>query len=220
MLKNQPYDNNVYMKLIKFVSVFLISNVAFTVTNILLFIASLFLAISSANFIIFAIAFIAYGVSLITTMYVLDQYKEDRDLPVFKTYLIGVKKFWKQGFIYWLPVLVVSIIVCVDILAFTKLEFVKWLIPIFVIMFVITVGLGINMMYFKIKNPQGTWKDIATISVFYALKKWYVSLLNAVLLVLMTIVIFIKPQFGYLITPSIFIGLLYLNCSQLHKNKK
>lgn len=41
--------------------------------------------------------------------------------------------------------------------------------------------------------------------------------LNTILVFLLLIVMVVKPQFGFLVTPCLFLGLIYLNCKQTYR---
>ena len=79
-------------------------------------------------------------------------------------------------------------------------------------------SLMIHCDYFQVKNPELASKDILKTAAYFTLRKWYVSLLNVVLVALVLIVMVVKPQFGMTILPVLFLGIVYLNCTQLSKN--
>ncbi|MBO6454636.1 DUF624 domain-containing protein, partial [Enterococcus faecalis] len=55
---------------------------------------------------------------------------------------------------------------------------------------------------------------------YYGLRKWYVSCLNVFLLFSMFAMMFLKPQFGFVVTPVLFLGIIYLNTGKLHEKQK
>ena len=40
------------------------------------------------------------------------------------------------------------------------------------------LAIMLNAWYFQVRNPQASFKDVFRISVYYGLRKWYVSCLN------------------------------------------
>ena len=63
------------------------------------------------------------------------------------------------------------------------------------------LAIMLNAWYFQVRNPQASFKDVFRISVYYGLRKWYVSCLN-VFTILNVCNDVLKPQFGFVVTLS------------------
>ena len=81
------------------------------------------------------------------------------------------------------------------------------------------LAIMLNAWYFQVRNPQASFKDVFRISVYYGLRKWYVSCLN-VFTILNVCNDVLKPQFGFVVTPVLFLGIIYLNTGKLHEKQK
>ena len=106
-----------------------------------------------------------------------------------------------------------NVLFLADVYVFAKLPGGQWLIPFFLLLLIIGVAVSINAWYYQVRNPQATMKDVLRLAFYMALKKWYASLLNLVLFAAIFAVMLLKPQFGFVITTSLFAGMMYLNLS-------
>lgn len=141
---------------------------------------------------------------------------QENEVPI-KTFFQLYRSLWKKSMYLGGPGYLVIVISFVDILFFMHQPIGKWLIPFFFLLIILAISLIINNFYLQVKNPKISIRKIYHVSLYYVLKKWYISLLNAVLLVLLLIVMVVKPQFGFLLTPNLFLGLVYLNCKQTYR---
>ncbi|RCF90790.1 hypothetical protein B1146_10765, partial [Enterococcus faecium] len=87
-------------------------------------------------------------------------------------------------------VLVLMIFVC---FFFILLSYGKWFIPLFVLLACFSVPFSINYSYFQVGNPASKPNQFLRIAFFYTLKKWYVSLLDFLLLTSLFPFFFVKP---------------------------
>lgn len=217
MFRKQTFDNNIYMKLIRWLYILLMINLGLTLTNLPFFFAANFLAIAPQNAVWFLLAFWCFGPSMLAALATLDAFKRDQDIEPFKAFFTNYTRFARAGWTYWTVGLVTVVVAFVDSRFFAKLPYGQWLLPFFLVLVIITFGVILNLFYFRIRNQELGFKEIFKISVYYALKKWYASLLNSCLMALIPLVMIVKPQFGFFLTPVLFLGIIYLNCGQLHK---
>ncbi|EYT94750.1 hypothetical protein AK89_12055 [Enterococcus mundtii CRL35] len=141
---------------------------------------------------------------------------QENEAPV-KTFFQLYRWVWKKSMYLGGSGYLVIAISFVDILFFKDQPIGIWLIPLFFIFIILAINLMINNFYFQVKNPEISIREIYHVSFYYVLKKWYISLLNTILVFLLLIVMVVKPQFGFLVTPCLFLGLIYLNCKQTYR---
>lgn len=218
MFKKPTFEDNIYMKLIRWGYLLLVANLCFVVAMLPFALAALFLAIDLRNLFPFALSLLFVGPALIATCGYLDDFKRELeiDAPV-KTFFKYWLRFGRRGLIYWLVGWSGSIVAVADISFFVNLPNGKWLTPFFMLLAILASAVSINCWYFQIRNPEKGLKDVFRISLFYAIRKWYFSLLNVLLLGILLSLMVLKPQFGFLLTPVLFAGLIYLNTGLLHK---
>lgn len=217
MMKKDSYDEPFYMKIFSYAYFFLMLNVLFTLVNLPLFLTTTSLAIDYRNTLFFFIASLPIGSVVISLIGALDDFYESKEIKPLNQFFDSLKKFWLSGLIYWIANLILGTIFLVDIVYFSNTSFNRLMIPFLMILFLISLGTTLNCCYFQVRNPEKGIFEIIKFSFFYTLKKWYLSLVNVFLFLGMMGLIVVKPQFGYMIGPSILLFLLYLNCQQLHK---
>lgn len=218
MLRKQTFDNNIYMKMFRWAYIFLLSSICFTLVTSPFFLSVVFLAVDSRNIVPFTVSLLFFGPAMGALFSVIDRFKLDQDVSPVRQFLIGYRRFGVRGLLMWLPSWLGSIIAVVDIFFFSKVTNGQWLIPFFLLVAIVGIALSINCWYFQVKNPRASIKDVVHLSIYYVFRKWYISLLNVLLYLLLPLLMLLKPQFGFLITPSLLAGLIYLNASILHKN--
>lgn len=211
MFTKQTFEQNIYMKMFRWAYIFLMINICFVMINIPFFIAVTSLAIDPRNIPLFLLSFLLVGPGIIASMGVIDVLKDRKDVDPVKEFFKKYKKFAFRGFSYGLLSILGLIIGLTDIFLFMKHPLGKWIVPFFIFLVFISLVISINSWYFQIRNPDGKMKEILQIAVFYSFRKWYVSLLNIVLLLLSFTVMLLKPQFGFILSFSLFLGLIYLN---------
>lgn len=218
MLRKQTFETNIYMKLFRWAYIFLMSSLCVTLTVTPFFLAVVSLAIDSQNILPFAISLLFFGSAVGAAMSVADGFKQEHDVAPVRQFFSAYRCLGWRHLLFWLPGWLGSIVAAVDIFFFAKIANGQWMIPFFILLAVSGIGLSINCWYFQVKNPKASIKDIFRISIYYVFRKWYISLLNVLVFLLIPLVMLLKPQFGFIITPSVFIGLIYLNASRLHKD--
>ncbi|MGM0124575.1 hypothetical protein IGI37_001953 [Enterococcus sp. AZ194] len=218
MFKKQAFENNIYMKLFRWAYIILIGNLCFLLVNSPFFLVAITTAIDSRNILLFSLALLFFIPSSLTVIAWLNKWREEKDIEPAKQFFMLYRLVWRKsislGGIGWL----VSLIAGMDILFFLRLSSGKWFIPFFFILILMALSVSINNFYFQVRNPQLKSKIIYKTSFYFSLKKWYVSLLNTILLLAVPILMLVKPQFGFLVTPVIFFGAIYLNCLQMTKS--
>lgn len=218
MFKKQTFDNNIFMKIFHWVYLLLAANLCFAIVNLPFCIVALTTAIDPRNIWLFALSLLPLGPALIVILAWTDKLKEEKDIDPVKSFFQLYKQFWKLGLLYGGIAWLVTVISVVDILFFMKMPNGKWILPFFVLLAILGLALMIHCDYFQVRNPELQAKDILKTSFYFSLRKWYVSLLNVVLLGLTLVTMVIKPQFGMTILPILFMGIIYLNSTNLVKN--
>lgn len=217
MFPKQSFDNNIYMKIIRWIYILLISNLCLILMNIPFFIAVTSLAFDIQNVPIFFLSTLFVGPGMIALIATIDQFVAEKDIDPFKDFFKNVLQFGFRGLIYWIVGWSGLMIGVLDGLFFMSFSIGKWLVPFFVVLMLLTMAISINSWYFQARNPSSSMKDVLRIASYYAIKKWYISILNIALLIVMVLLMILKPQFGFTITPFLFIGMIYLNSRKLHK---
>lgn len=220
MFKKQSFDTNIYMRLLRIVYIFLMLNIAFMIAVLPFFICVMVLALDIRNSLLFGVSLLFFGPSFLAVLSVLQKLKENKDVNPFTDFFRALKANYVRGFLYGAISVFGSIFVLGDIFFMTKITNGKWLIPLFIILFIVINGIVINLMYFQMRNPLRTTRDLLMVAAYYGLRKWYVAILNVCLLVGMGILMVVKPQFGFLLTPSILMGIVYLNCTHLQGSEE
>jgi hypothetical protein len=207
------------MKWIFYIYCGLMMNLGFVMLNLPFFMAANFLKLQSENFGIFLLSTILFYPAIISVFAVINYYRSSGDIAPFKNFFnYGLKKFGLKGLKYGCISTLILLVVISDSLLFVRLPFAKISVPFCLILSLLIVAMSINMMYFRVRNPKASEKDIFRIAFYYSLRKCYVSFLNILLFAGLIILMFIKPQFGFMITPVLFIGIIFLNCAKLHQN--
>lgn len=219
MLRKQTFDNNIYMKLFRWGYIFLMSSVCFTIATAPFFLSVVLLAVDSHNLLPFIFSLLFLGPAMASVLSVIEVFKEEKDVEPVRQFLIGYRRFGLKGLLFWLPGWGGSVIAVTDILFFSTIANGQWLVPFFLLVAIVGLAFSINCWYFQMKNPKAAISAIFQIAFYYVLRKWYISLLNVLLYLLIPLLMLLKPQFGFLITPSLLAGLIYLNASKLHKNR-
>ncbi|MBS7577670.1 MULTISPECIES: DUF624 domain-containing protein [unclassified Enterococcus] len=218
--KNQTYDNNIYMKWIYYLYCGLMMNLGLLILNLPFFGVANFLAIAPENLGIFVLSTILFYPAIIIIFAAMDHYRIYGEIESFKFFFqIGLKKYGLKGFKYGICLTLMLFITISDALLFYHLPFAKITVPFFILLSVLAIAFTINLLYFRVRNYTASLKDIMRISIYYLLRKWYVSLLNLGLFFSMMALMILKPQFGFILTPVLFIGTIFLNCSKLHQQK-
>lgn len=217
MFQKQTFENNTYMKMIRWVYLFLMLNVACFVINLPFFLAINFLAIDPRNLLFFGVATIPVGVAVITGFAAGQTFLKEGDFTPVKEIGRNLKLYGSKGILYGGLACGIGIVLALDSLFLLSVapSILRWVLPLFVVLFVLAIAIATNACYFQVCNPRHSWQDVLKISGYYAIKKWYFSVINVVLIGTMLLVMLLKPQYGFLVTPMLFIGLCYLNCRQL-----
>lgn len=220
MFKKQSFEDNIYMKLFNWAYLILVGNILWTFLNLPFFLASLFLSFVPGNYVIFWGSLIFMGPATMIVFACLDEFATLKDISPLKTFFRYLRRYFLKGLGYWLAFLAIFLVAGVDILFFYKTSMAGIMLPLFILLTLLSLAIVLNCFYFQIRNPQSPVKDILRISFYYSLKKWYASLLNVALIGAMLTLMLLKPQFGFILSPVIFLGIIYLNSTKLHPEKK
>ncbi|MDH6363970.1 hypothetical protein M2139_000955 [Enterococcus sp. PF1-24] len=215
MLRKKNFENNIYMKMMEMVYFYLKANLLMLGLNLPLFLAVNFLELSIGNALIFFIALIPLGIS-IGAGFLIIFYREASKAYQFPENLNKqILQLAKKLMGYWLMGLLSLLILLIDIVFFSKTQLFIWLFPGLLVLSVFTMGIMIQGIYFRIIYPNKRNIEILKWSVCLSIKKFYITIINVCLFLLLVITMVIKPQFGFLITPTIFMLLIYRNCTML-----
>lgn len=217
MFRRPKFEDNIYMKMFRWAYILLIGNLCTFLAALPFTAAGLLLAIDVRNLPAFFICGLFAGPALMALLALLNEFKEQGDVEPVVFYFRAYRQFAARGLLYWLIGWFGILVSLTDILFFASLPNGQWVVPFFLLLGILTTALSLNCWYFQVRNPNSGVKDVLRIAAFYTFKKWYFSLLNTVLFVAMIGLMLLKPQFGWLLTPALFLGLIYLNCGLLHK---
>ncbi len=217
-MKKHDFMNNPFMKVMNWAYIGLTVSVLFALTNLPLVFCALFLAVDSRNLPFFLIALLPFGSACMAGLGVADEFITHKAVAPAKAYAQHLIQAFKRGLLYWVPTLLVVIILATDIGWFAANPALgRFLLPLLVILLAVVLGLSVNLMYLQVRNPEVGPKAVFKLAVYYLAKRWYIALLNAVLLASVPVLMIIKPQFGMVVTPSVLLLLIYLNCEFLGK---
>ncbi|WP_261805862.1 DUF624 domain-containing protein [Lapidilactobacillus luobeiensis] len=215
-MKKQSFENNVYMKIFNWLYIFFVTSLLFSIVNLPFVLCVLFLALDVRNALIFWGSLLFFGPALMAGLAVIDRFMEIKTASPFKDYFHFLRQFFKVGFLYGAITLLIIGIFGTDIYFFMLHQKIgQFLVPLMLILMVVVLALFVNVIYFQIRNPQRDFKSVLKVSLYYLAKRWYLALINALVLLLLPTLMLIKPQFGMVLTPSLIMLLLYLNCGFL-----
>lgn len=207
----QQFERNLYMKMMGWIYLFLVSNLCFWLMNVPFIVTALFLAIDERNLAVFAVALSFVGVGGIALVALLEEVIKEKEMTPVRVYRQKLKQFGWRGYLYWLMGWTGSIVAFADGLFFLRFPFGRWLSPFFFLLGVMSLSLSLNCWYFQVRNPLAKKKDVLRIALYYTFKKWYVSLINVLLLLLLFVCVILKPPFGISFGPMAIFGLVYFN---------
>ncbi|MDH6363959.1 hypothetical protein M2139_000944 [Enterococcus sp. PF1-24] len=217
MFSKPTFENNIYMKIFRWAYIILMGNLSLLIVTFPFFLVVACLAIDARNIVWFLLALISFGPGIISLFAVINEFKANGDVEPVRFFFRAYRQFWKKGFFYWLIGILGIMIGVVDSLFFLNYSWGRWVLPFFIIIACLALIVSINSCYFQVRNPQSSSKKVIGLAFYYAVKKWYVSLLNMALLGAIYGLMILKPQFGFVITPTILFGIIYLNASKLHQ---
>lgn len=217
MKKEEFLDNNIYANGFRMVYRLLMLNVYFTVTTSPLLIVLSISALTLTNWFFFMLASLTFVPSCLAVLKSLDKMIEEKELEVTRDYVRFFGQGFKRSFCYGGLFSLLVMIAVVDLVFVTRFPWFKGLLPVFVLLILLASGWLINTLYFYTRNPEQSSRNLVRVASFYVLKKWYVSLINVVLLGLLISALALKPPVGFLILPSLLLGAIYWNCSKLHQ---
>lgn len=218
-MQKEDFMDNIYAKIFQYVYWFLMLNVCFFVTTLPLFISVFVLPIKIENMLLLFLSGITLGPAIKAVMGCVNQLIQTKDLSVFKDYIHYLKTNFVESFLSWVVFDIVLFIILSDISMFVLNELFLVGIPLFIVLAVLLIALMINTYYFRIMNPTHKFSDILKLALYCVLKKWWYTILNSVLFSLIIVLMFLKPQFGFFITPSILIYLMIKNCKVLYRQE-
>ncbi|MGX6970393.1 DUF624 domain-containing protein [Vagococcus bubulae] len=218
-MNKENFMDNIYAKIFQYVYWFLMLNICFFLTTLPLFISIFALSIQLENLVLFFVSSITLGPAIRAVMGCVNQLIETKDISVFKDYFFYLKSHFTEHVVSWMVYDLMLFIIISDILMFVMNQLFLAGVPLFVVLAVLLTGLMINTYYFRLKNPDHKYRLIIKLSAYCTLKKWWYTILNSVLFGLIILLMFLKPQFGFFITPSLLIFLILKNCKVLYKQE-
>ena len=217
MKKEEFLDNNIYAKLFRMVYFFLIINVGFWLTTSPLFVLISLSALTLKNYYFFSLASLTLVPSIFAILKTLDLFINKEDVSFFKAYFKAFVSQFKKTFVYGLGLAMILTVCIVDIVFILEHPNFKLFLPFLILIMSMSTGVLLNQLYFSVRNPKQSEKAIWRIATYYGLKKWYITLLNVVILVVFLMALFLKPPVGFLILPSLLLFAVFWNCSKLHQ---
>ncbi len=220
MFTKPTFDNNIYMKIFQILYTALLANLCFWLMILPFSAAALLLDINLGNTFWFAVSSLWLGPGMISLMAFIDRWVSEKEMAPVKAFCFAVKSFGKRGFLYWLIGWGGIVMAIVDMRAFSYVTYGQWTYPFFIILGIFSIGLSINSWYFQVRNPHAKMKAVLMMSFYYLIRKWYLSMINIFLFLLVLGLIVIKPQVGLLLSPIVLTSLIYLNLYQMGHQKK
>lgn len=222
MIKKQTFENNIYMRIFNWVYIFLSISLLFSFFNLPFVFCVLLLAVDPRNAVWFGLSLVTLGPASIGAIATINEFFEEKNILPVKAYFGYVKQYFLKGIAYWLSVLMVSFVLIIDIKFFMMHMIIgRFILPLFVLLIVLAIGLYLNAIYMQVKNPNHGIADVYRAAIYYLAHRWYISTINAMIFIAILILMLLKPQFGMVITPSLGIFLIYLNSrflKELHRN--
>ncbi len=222
MVKKQRMTADGWMRLIRNIYILLALNISFCLSSFPFIAAVLFLAIDVRNLAPFIGAAVFIGPSLITLLAAWMDWKEQKDIDPFKTYMKRYLEFGRNGFCYWLLAIFLLLGVVGDFWLAEKIIFGKWVLVGGLSRFLFGTACSVILMYFRVNNPEKAFSELVKISSYLVLKRWYIAIFLFLVLMTALCLMVIKPPIGLLVTITPCVGLLFTNCAQLlcQNNKK
>lgn len=219
-MQKENFMDNIYAKIFQYVYWFLMLNVCFFLTTLPLFISVFIWKLTVENLLIFFLSSVTLGPAIRATMGCVNKLIETKDLSVFKDYFYYLKVNFVEHFLTWIVYDIILFIIISDIYMFVMNELFLAGVPLFIVLSVLLTSLLLNTYYFRLKNPDHPFGEILKLSAYCVLKKWWYTILNGILFVLLIMLMFLKPQFGFFVTPSLLIYLILKNCKVLYRQEE
>ena len=99
MFTKQTFDNNIYMKIFRWLYILFIGNLGLLLVNIPFFIAVISLDIDPRNLPLFVVTLLPIGAGMIALLGLIDTFKEEKELDPFKTFFQKFRQFGLRGFL-------------------------------------------------------------------------------------------------------------------------
>lgn len=211
-MKKRNFENNIYMKIFNWAYIFLILSMLFSLTNLPLILATFTMKLNAASLPIFIASLILLLPSLTAGLATVGAFIKDKSVAPVKTYFGNFKRLIKKSLIVSLLALIGTGILGVDLKFMVIHQNIgRALLPLFVVLLILGWALAINCCFFIAEQPELSLREIGRYALVHLVKKWYVAILNVVILFLIVALMVLKPQFGLTITPSLLTLLLYQN---------
>ncbi len=215
MLNNFESNNNKFYNILKYIHLFLLSNIYFGICNILLISTLIFFELDFYNIIAFFIPSVFLGPSLSALFYLFNKFINlDKDLIVTKEFFKGYRKNFFSCLKIWLPLLISFIIIMLDIkITILNSKLLVLTIPL-TLLFIFNI---LIMIYSIILNSKYEISFINNLklSLYIIIKNPFISLLN---LLIMAFCIFILLYSKSLISLFIVGFSAYLILNNLNKS--
>lgn len=217
MNKEDFIKDNVYSKIFNCIYYFLMMNIYFGITNLLLLIVIRFFTFDGQHILVYAFSLIPTAPAFVALTSCLNKYYREKDLDITRDFFGSYKYFFKKSMVVWLFSLTILTIIALDYFFLMKTKYIVVFTPILFLTFYIVLITNINYSCFLVKNREASIKDLLRISVFYTFKKFYLGIVNLIVILSLFFITVLKPVLGMLCLQSIFAYLIYLNNNHLHK---
>ena len=192
----------------------LMINVCFFITTLPLMFAFVILKPTINALPFFFLASIPLGPTLFAASHCLAKITGEKEMQVFKVFF----HYWRQNFKKSLTttfLLVVVIVVgVVDLRFFSDYLMLSWLKPLVILLLSMALMVYSNLLFLQTKKDLRL-KELIKLGIYYAFKQLFISLVNGLLLTTLILGMVLKPAVGFLIFPSILLGILFWNSQKL-----
>ena len=192
----------------------LMINVCFFITTLPLMFAFVILKPTINALPFFFLASIPLGPTLFAASHCLAKIAREKEKQVFKVFF----QYWRQNFKKSLTttfLLVVVIVVgVVDLRFFSDYPMLSWLKPLVILLLSMALMVYSNLLFLQTKKDLRL-KELIKLGIYYAFKQLFISLVNGLLLTTLILGMVLKPAVGFLIFPSILLGILFWNSQKL-----
>ena len=182
MVDNFESNGNKFYNILKYIHLFLLSNIYFGVCNFLLILTLIFFQLDFYNILIFLIPIIFIAPSLSALFYLYNKFINlDKDLVVTKEFFKGYKNNFASSLKIWIPLLISILIIILDIkIIFLNLNLLILTVPL-TLLFIFNI---LIMLYSIILNSKYeiSFFNNFKLSVYLLIKKPLISILNLLII--------------------------------------
>lgn len=229
MINNFESNSNKFYNILKYIHLFLLSNIYFGICNFLLILTLIFFELDFYNILIFLIPIIFLAPSLSALFYLFNKFINlDKDLMITREFFKGYKNNFFSSLKIWIPLLISIIIIILDIkISILNINLVILTIPL-TLLFIFNI---LIMLYSIILNSKYEISFINNLklSLYILIKKPLISLLNLLIMAFCILILlysnslislFIVGLSAYLILNNLNKSFLAIEKSYINNRKE